>query len=84
MASTNGVNGASAATHTNGASHTNGAPSSYAAKHNIAPHFIGGNHLQAAGPSKVKDFVQTCDGHTVITKVSFESHAFVAGPIFKI
>ena len=42
---------------------------SYAAKHNLAPHFIGGNHLGVAPPGKVKDFVQAHDGHTVITDV---------------
>lgn len=47
----------------------NGAPSSYAAKYNLAPHFIGGNHLNAASPGKVKDFVASNDGHTVITNV---------------
>lgn len=47
----------------------NGAPSSYAAKFNLAPHFIGGNHLAAAAPGKVKDFVTAHDGHTVITNV---------------
>ena len=58
----NGVNGA------NGTA--NGHGSSYAAKHDLAPHFIGGNHLSAAPPSKVRDFVQANDGHTVITNVS--------------
>lgn len=48
---------------------TNGAPSTYAAKYNLAPHFIGGNHLNAASPGKVKDFVTAHDGHTVITNV---------------
>ena len=57
-AAQNGVNGAA-----------NGAPSSYAAKYNLAPHFIGGNHLAAAAPGKVKDFVAAHDGHTVITNV---------------
>jgi acetyl-CoA carboxylase/biotin carboxylase 1 len=47
----------------------NGATSSYAAKYNLAPHFIGGNHLNAAAPGKVKDFVASNDGHTVITNV---------------
>jgi acetyl-CoA carboxylase/biotin carboxylase 1 len=47
----------------------NGGPSSYAAKFDLAPHFIGGNHLQAAAPGKVKDFVAAHDGHTVITNV---------------
>ena len=49
---------------------TNGAPSSYAAKFDLAPHFIGGNELSKAPPSKVKDFVTANDGHTVITNVS--------------
>ncbi len=47
----------------------NGSTSSYAAKHNLAPHFIGGNHLHAASPGPVKDFVASNDGHTVITSV---------------
>lgn len=50
--------------------HANGAPSSYAAKFNLASHFIGGNELSNAPPSKVKDFVAAHDGHTVITSVS--------------
>jgi acetyl-CoA carboxylase/biotin carboxylase 1 len=49
--------------------HTNGMPSSTAAKYNLAPHFIGGSHLGAAQPGKVKDFVAAHDGHTVITSV---------------
>ena len=53
---------------------TNGAAAngkaSYAEKHNIADHFIGGSRLQNAPPSKVKDFVAQHDGHTVITNVS--------------
>lgn len=44
--------------------------SSYAVKHKLAPHFIGGNHLDAAPASSVKDFVANHDGHTVITNVS--------------
>jgi acetyl-CoA carboxylase/biotin carboxylase 1 len=47
----------------------NGAPSSYAAKYDLAPHFIGGNNLKVASPGKVKDFVAAHDGHTVITNV---------------
>lgn len=43
----------------------------YAEKHNLADHFIGGNRLANAPPSKVKDFVAAHDGHTVITNVSF-------------
>lgn len=44
---------------------------SYAEKFNIADHFIGGNRLENAPPSKVKDFVGQNGGHTVITNVSF-------------
>ncbi len=43
---------------------------SYAEKHNLAAHFIGGNKLENAPPSKVKDFVANHNGHTVITNVS--------------
>jgi len=57
-AATNGVNG-----------DANSAPSSYAAKYDLAPHFIGGNNLRVASPGKVKDFVAAHDGHTVITNV---------------
>jgi acetyl-CoA carboxylase / biotin carboxylase 1 len=49
---------------------TNGTPSSWQAKHDVADHFIGANKLSKAAPSKVKDFVQSHDGHTVITSVS--------------
>jgi acetyl-CoA carboxylase/biotin carboxylase 1 len=48
----------------------NGTPSSWQAKHDVADHFIGANRLAKAPPSKVKDFVQSHDGHTVITSVS--------------
>ena len=60
----------------NGTSHdangTNGThdPSSYAAKFDLADHFIGGNRVEAAPSSSVKDFVVHNDGHTVITSVS--------------
>ncbi|MBE3050139.1 hypothetical protein IMZ48_48105 [Candidatus Bathyarchaeota archaeon] len=47
---------------------TNG-KASYAEKHNIADHFIGGNRLVNAPASKVKDFVVEHNGHTVITNV---------------
>ncbi len=48
---------------------------SYAEKHKIADHFIGGNKLENAPESKVKDFVAKHDGHTVITNVSNPSRA---------
>ncbi len=43
---------------------------SYAAKFDLPSHFVGGNLLSKAPPSKVKDFVTANDGHTVITNVS--------------
>lgn len=42
---------------------------SYAEKHRIADHFIGGNKLANAPAGKVKEFVAQNDGHTVITNV---------------
>lgn len=36
---------------------------------NLPSHFIGGNHLEVAPPSNVKDFVASNDGHSVITSV---------------
>lgn len=48
--------------------HVNG-KATYAEKHKIADHFIGGNKLSNAPASKVKDFVAQQDGHTVITNV---------------
>ena len=48
----------------------NGEPTSYAARFDLPSHFIGGNVLSKAPPSKVKDFVTAYDGHTVITNVS--------------
>lgn len=48
--------------------YANGKPS-YAEKHKVADHFIGGNRLENAPASKVKDFVAGHDGHTVITNV---------------
>lgn len=49
--------------------------SSYAAKFNVHPHFIGGNHLAAAPAGAVKDFVANNDGHTVISNVKPRSEA---------
>jgi len=61
MAAVNGVNGAQT---------PNGTSTAWQSKHDLADHFIGGNKLSNAKPSKVKDFVQSCDGHSVITSVS--------------
>jgi acetyl-CoA carboxylase/biotin carboxylase 1 len=55
---------------TNGVKQANGTPSSNAARYTLPSHFIGGNHLNVAPPSKVKDFVSAHGGHTVITNVS--------------
>jgi acetyl-CoA carboxylase / biotin carboxylase 1 len=62
-------NMANMANGTNGAL-SNGHPSSWQAKHDLPPHFIGGNYLDSAPASAVKDFVQKSDGHSVITSVS--------------
>ncbi|KAF2834537.1 hypothetical protein M501DRAFT_1000167 [Patellaria atrata CBS 101060] len=58
--------------------HTNGAPSSNAAKYNLPEHFIGGNHLGVAPPGKVKDFVASHGGHTVITNVLIANNGIAA------
>jgi len=51
---------------------------SYAAKHKLADHFIGGNKLANAAPSPVKDFVAQHDGHTVITSVLIANNGIAA------
>lgn len=53
----------------NGVNGVNGHSSSYSAKFKLASHFLGGNHLDVAPHSKVRDFVAQHDGHTVITNV---------------
>lgn len=55
---------------TNGTNGETNGKATYAEKHRIADHFIGGNKLENAAPSQVKDFVAEHDGHTVITNVS--------------
>ncbi|GES66228.1 acetyl-CoA carboxylase [Aspergillus terreus] len=57
---------------------TNGHGSSLAAKHNLPSHFIGGNHLDAAPPSAVKDFVASHDGHSVISSVLIANNGIAA------
>ncbi len=47
---------------------TNG-KATWAEKHKVPEHFIGGNRLDKAPTSKVKDFVAAHNGHTVITNV---------------
>lgn len=51
---------------------------SYAQRFNIADHFIGGNKLENAAASKVKDFVAQNDGHTVITNVLIANNGIAA------
>jgi len=55
-----------------------GYPSAVAAKHRLASHFIGGNELPKAPPSKVKDFVAAHDGHTVITSILIANNGIAA------
>ena len=72
---TNGVPQSNGVPHPNGHSHElNGetlrkTTNSYAAKFDLADHFIGGNRLEKAPAGLVKDFVLHNDGHTVITNV---------------
>lgn len=60
---------------TNGSAPVTGSSS----KHNLPSHFIGGNALELAPPSKVKDFVAAHDGHSVITSVSLPEITAVGG-----
>lgn len=62
---------------------------SYSDRFKLADHFIGGNKLDNAPASKVKEFVASHDGHTVITNVQallptpppeLSSHADNAAP----
>ena len=41
----------------------------YSEKNKVPEHFVGGNRLENAPASKVKEFVASHDGHTVITNV---------------
>ena len=52
---------------------------SYSERFKLADHFIGGNKLDNAPASKVKDFIASHDGHTVITNVRNSANA-VGGP----
>ncbi|KAI0128302.1 acetyl-CoA carboxylase [Xylariales sp. AK1849] len=79
MATTNG-HGPANGTQNNGnrtVPITNG-KASYAEKHRLADHFIGGNKLENAPPSPVKDFVAAHDGHTVITNVLIANNGIAA------
>ncbi|KAJ5473488.1 Acetyl-coenzyme A carboxyltransferaseN-terminal [Penicillium sp. IBT 31633x] len=60
---------------TNGNLPVNG---STASKHDLPSHFIGGNALESAPPSAVKDFVAAHDGHSVITSVLIANNGIAA------
>lgn len=64
----NGTDGADRRRGSVVAPQTNG-KATYAELHKVADHFIGGNRLENAPNSKVKDFVAANDGHTVISNV---------------
>lgn len=63
------INGNGVKPHANGTVPVMNGTSSYAKKHNLAEHFIGGNRLENAAAGPVKDFVAAHDGHTVISSV---------------
>ncbi|ORY59295.1 acetyl-CoA carboxylase [Pseudomassariella vexata] len=74
MATTNGhgpANGSRTVPVSNG-------KASYAEKHRIADHFIGGNKLENAPSSKIKEFVAAHDGHTVITNILIANNGIAA------
>ncbi|GLI78770.1 acetyl-coenzyme-A carboxylase [Penicillium ochrochloron] len=62
----------------NGSAPVNGHDSSSADKYNLPSHFIGGNHLDVAPPSSVKDFVANHGGHSVITSVLIANNGIAA------
>ncbi|KAF3392437.1 Acetyl-CoA carboxylase [Penicillium rolfsii] len=62
----------------NGTAPVNGHGSSNAARYNLPSHFIGGNHLDVAPPSSVKDFVASHGGHSVITSVLIANNGIAA------
>ncbi|GAD93096.1 acetyl-CoA carboxylase [Paecilomyces variotii No. 5] len=62
----------------NGTGATNGHGSSLAAKYDLPSHFIGGNALDLAPPSNVKDFVAAHGGHSVITSVLIANNGIAA------
>ncbi|TVY18618.1 Acetyl-CoA carboxylase [Lachnellula arida] len=64
--------------HPNGTVPVMNGSTSYAAKHQLADHFIGGNKLENAPAGPVKDFVANHDGHTVITNVLIANNGIAA------
>ncbi|TVY46680.1 Acetyl-CoA carboxylase [Lachnellula occidentalis] len=67
-----------ATSHSNGTVPVLNGSTSYAAKHQLADHFIGGNKLENAPAGPVKDFVANHDGHTVITNVLIANNGIAA------
>ncbi|CAX39609.1 acetyl-CoA carboxylase, putative [Candida dubliniensis CD36] len=52
---------------------------SYTTLHeSLPPHFLGGNSVLNAEPSKVKDFVRAHQGHTVISKILIANNGIAA------
>ncbi|TGZ84080.1 acetyl-CoA carboxylase [Ascodesmis nigricans] len=51
---------------------------SFSVKYNVPEHFIGGSRLENTPPSKVRDFVATHGGHTVIEKVLIANNGIAA------
>ncbi|TQB75086.1 acetyl-coenzyme-A carboxylase [Monascus purpureus] len=62
----------------NGTAKTNGHASPRAAEYNLPSHFIGGNRLDVALPSAVRDFVAQHEGHSVITSVLIANNGIAA------
>ncbi|RJE25161.1 acetyl-CoA carboxylase [Aspergillus sclerotialis] len=62
----------------NGTSTSNGHGISRAVRYNLPSHFIGGNRLEVAAPSNVKDFVAKNDGHSVISSVLIANNGIAA------
>ncbi|KAB5511412.1 acetyl-CoA carboxylase [Coniochaeta sp. 2T2.1] len=50
----------------------------YSEKNKVPEHFVGGNRLELAPASKVKEFVASHDGHTVITNVLIANNGIAA------
>ncbi|KAL8752619.1 MAG: hypothetical protein Q9199_005623 [Rusavskia elegans] len=75
---TNGLQQANGTTHNLAGKGHSRKTSSYAAKHKLAAHFIGGNHLGVAPASSVKDFVANHDGHSVISNVLIANNGIAA------
>ncbi|KAI5781195.1 acetyl-CoA carboxylase [Geopyxis carbonaria] len=51
---------------------------SYTSRFSLPDHFIGGNRLEVASPSKLKDFVAQRNGHTVIEKILIANNGIAA------